>query len=201
MNGFGTIVKRKLKMNFDEIKKSINNRYTKIQIAKSNIQTLEQEKLLSEEKIKTIHDCQELTQKIAQGIQQKTHSLVAEVVTKCLETVFEEPYTFNIEFERKRGKTEARLVFERNGMEIDPMTSSGGGVLDVAAFALRLSAIILTKPHTRKLIVMDEPFRFLSESYREKIRKLLQELSIKYDFQFIMVTHIKELVCGRNIAL
>ena len=188
-------------MNFDSIKNEIKERYKKNEAIKINIKNLQQEKIIAEEKMATIRDCQELAQKIAQGIQQRTHALVAEVVSKCLETVFEEPYTFNIEFERKRGKTEARLYFERDDMEIDPMTSSGGGVLDVAAFALRLSAIILTKPHTRKLIVMDEPFRFLSESYREKIRKLLQELSIKYDFQFIMVTHIKELVCGRNICL
>lgn len=189
------------KMNFEEIKKQVKIQYNKIQATKINLENLRKEKEESEAKIQTIQDCQELAQRIAQGIQQQTHSLVAKVVSKCLETVFEEPYQFNIIFERKRGKTEARLVFERDGMEIDPMTSSGGGVLDVAAFALRLSAIILTKPHTRKLLIMDEPFRFLSESYREKIRKLLQELSAEYDFQFIMVTHIKELVCGRNIAL
>lgn len=188
-------------MNFEEIKKQVKIQYNKIQATKINLENLRKEKEESEAKIQTIQDCQELAQRIAQGIQQQTHSLVAKVVSKCLETVFEEPYQFNIIFERKRGKTEARLAFERDGMEIDPMTSSGGGVLDVAAFALRLSAIILTKPHTRKLLIMDEPFRFLSESYREKIRKLLQELSAEYDFQFIMVTHIKELVCGRNIAL
>lgn len=193
--------KEKTKMNFEDIKKKIKDHYNKNEALKINLKNLREEKEIAKQKTLTILDCQDLAQKVAQGIQQHTHSLVAQVVTKCLETIFEEPYEFNIIFERKRGKTEAKLVFERDGMEIDPMTSSGGGVLDVAAFALRLSAIILTKPHTRKIIIMDEPFRFLSESYREKIKNLLQELSIQYDFQFIMVTHIKELVCGRNIAL
>lgn len=188
-------------MNFEDIKKQIKDRYNKNEALKINLKNLKEEKEIAKQKALTILDCQDLAQKVAQGIQQHTHSLVAQVVTKCLETIFEEPYEFNIIFERKRGKTEAKLVFERDGMEIDPMTSSGGGVLDVAAFALRLSAIILTKPHTRKIIIMDEPFRFLSESYREKIKNLLQELSIQYDFQFIMVTHIKELICGKNIAL
>lgn len=193
--------KEKMKMNFEDIKKQIKDRYNKNEALKINLKKLKEEKEIAKQKALTILDCQDLAQKVAQGIQQHTHSLVAQVVTKCLETIFEEPYEFNIIFERKRGKTEAKLIFERDGMEIDPMTSSGGGVLDVAAFALRLSAIILTKPHTRKIIIMDEPFRFLSESYREKIKNLLQELSIQYDFQFIMVTHIKELICGKNIAL
>lgn len=188
-------------MNFEDIKKQIKDRYNKNEALKINLKKLKEEKEIAKQKALTILDCQDLAQKVAQGIQQHTHSLVAQVVTKCLETIFEEPYEFNIIFERKRGKTEAKLIFERDGMEIDPMTSSGGGVLDVAAFALRLSAIILTKPHTRKIIIMDEPFRFLSESYREKIKNLLQELSIQYDFQFIMVTHIKELICGKNITL
>jgi ABC-type nitrate/sulfonate/bicarbonate transport system ATPase subunit len=81
------------------------------------------------------------------------------------------------------------------------MTSSGGGVLDVAAFALRLAAITLTKPHARRIIIMDEPFRFVSEAFRSRIKDMLESLAEEYGFQFIMVTHIKELICGRNIAL
>ena len=188
-------------MSYLDIKKQVLDRYNKNEIIKHNLANLKKQQEQAENKIKTIQDCQDLAQRVAQGIQQKTHSLIAEVVSKCLETVFDEPYHFQINFERKRGKTEANLIFERDGMEIDPMTSSGGGVLDIASFALRLSAIILTKPHTRKLIIMDEPFRFLSETYRPKIRQLLEELSVQYDFQFIMVTHIKELICGKNIAL
>ena len=152
-------------------------------------------------RLKTLNDCQELGQIVAQGIQQRAHSMIAKVVSQCLETIFDEPYAFQIIFERKRGKTEARLVFERDGMEIDPMTASGGGVIDVASFALRLAAIVLTKPHSRKIIIMDEPFRFLSEGYRDRVRQMLQDLTREYDFQFIMVTHIKELVCGKHIEL
>lgn len=180
-----------------EVKRQI----AQIELAKNKLEDFEQKNRAILAAAKTLNDCQELAQIVAQSIQQQAHSMIAKVVSKCLETIFDEPYEFQIVFERKRGKTEARLVFERDGMEIDPMTASGGGVLDVASFALRLAAITLTKPHCRKVIIMDEPFRFVSENYRPKIKELLQDLSKEYGFQFIMVTHIKELVCGTNVDL
>ena len=184
-----------------EIVGEIKRRSAQIELAKNKLQDFEEKQKSILARSKTLQDCQELAQIVAQTIQQRAHSMIAKVVSKCLETIFDEPYRFEIIFERKRGKTEAKLIFERDGMEIDPLTASGGGVLDVASFALRLAAITLTKPHCRKIIIMDEPFRFVSEGYRSKIKELLQNLSEEYGFQFIMVTHIKELVCGRNIDL
>ena len=99
-------------MNFEDIKKQIKDRYNKNEALKINLKKLKEEKEIAKQKALTILDCQDLAQKVAQGIQQHTHSLVAQVVTKCLETIFEEPYEFNIIFERKRGKTEAKLIFE-----------------------------------------------------------------------------------------
>lgn len=188
-------------MEYEQIRLKAKYEKAKIAIARSKLEDLHVKQEEAKDKLKTSLDCQELAQIVAQGIQQRAHAMIARVVSQCLETIFDEPYEFEIVFERKRGKTEARLVFQRDGMEIDPMTSSGGGVLDVAAFALRLAAITLTKPHARRIIIMDEPFRFVSEAFRSRIRDMLESLAEEYGFQFIMVTHIKELICGRNIAL
>ena len=188
-------------MEYDVLVPIAREEKAKMQIAISKLEDLKKNQQDAKERLKTSLDCQELAQIVAQGVQQRAHSMIAKVVSQCLETIFDEPYEFQIVFERKRGKTEARLVFQRDGMEIDPMTSSGGGVLDVAAFALRLAAITLTKPHARRIIIMDEPFRFVSEAFRSRIKDMLESLAEEYGFQFIMVTHIKELICGRNIAL
>ena len=188
-------------MEYDVLIPIAREEKAKMQIAISKLEDLKKNQQDAKERLKTSLDCQELAQIVAQGVQQRAHSMIAKVVSQCLETIFDEPYEFQIVFERKRGKTEARLVFQRDGMEIDPMTSSGGGVLDVAAFALRLAAITLTKPHARRIIIMDEPFRFVSEAFRSRIKDMLESLAEEYGFQFIMVTHIKELICGGNIAL
>lgn len=143
----------------------------------------------------------EIVQSVAQLVQQKAHDQIAGVVTKCLQAVFDDPYKFRIIFEQKKGRTDARLVFIRNGHEIDPTSAAGGGVLDVAAFALRLSCLVLAKPRKRRLLVLDEPFRFVSRDLSLRISSLLQTLSNEFGIQFIIVTHSEELGCGKVIRL
>lgn len=149
-------------------------------------------------------DCEEAQktlQMIAQGVQQQAHERIAGVVTKCLASVFDEPYQFRISFEQKRGRTEARLEFVRDGRVQDPLTASGGGAIDVAAFALRLSCLLLAKPPLRRVLVLDEPFKFVSAEYRSRVRLMLDSLSKELKVQFIMVTHIPELKTGNVIEL
>lgn len=145
---------------------------------------------------------QTIIQKIAQQMQESAHSKIAGLVTRCLHAVYDEPYKFRIEFEQKRGKTEARFVFlDQQNNEIDPLTASGGGLVDIAAFALRLSAIMLSKPRVRRLMLLDEPFRFVSAKYRPALCSLLQQLEKELKVEIIMVTHIPELSIGNRIRL
>lgn len=148
---------------------------------------------LAEDRITHTEQAQQILQTIAQSVQQTAHDQIAGVVSKCLEAVFDEPYEFKIIFERKRGKTEARLVFFRDGHEFDPLTASGGGVVDVAAFALRLACIALSQPQTRRLLVLDEPFAHCKPPHvlAPKINQMLMELSKQMGFQFVVIPSIE----------
>lgn len=151
--------------------------------------------------LKHTQDAQEILQRLAQAVQEKAHKKISEVVTACLAAVFDNPYEFHIEFERKRGKTEAKLRFRRNGLDVDPITSSGGGMIDVAAFALRVAALVLHRPRLSRVVVLDEPFRFVSAQYRENVRSMLEGLAKDMGIQIIMVTHIEELSTGKIIEI
>jgi DNA repair exonuclease SbcCD ATPase subunit len=155
----------------------------------------------SEARIKAITEAQQAVQEIAAEIQQQAHRRIASVVTKCLQAVFEDDYELKIHFEQKRGKTEARIVFSKGGMEVDPLTASGGGVVDVAAFALRLACLTLRRPQLRRLVIADEPFRFLSAEYRPRVRVLLEQLAEELGMQFVIVTHFDDLRIGQVIEL
>lgn len=155
----------------------------------------------SEEALKATEEARAIVQQTAQTIQEQAHGAIAKVVSRCLSAVFEEPYEFKILFEQKRGRTEAKMVFERNGLQIDPMTASGGGVLDVAALALRLACLMLCKPAARRILIFDEPFKSPSPHYRERIKQLLETLAEEMGVQFIFVTNIMELVTGHVIDL
>lgn len=143
----------------------------------------------------------DLARGVARDIQARVCGCVAGVVSRCLEAVFDEPYNFKMDFVEKRGRTEVALTFERDGQIVDPMSASGGGVVDVASFALRLAAILLSGPKTRRILVLDEPFKFLSRAYRSKIRQLLSDLASEMSVQIIMVTHIDELQTGTIVEV
>ena len=142
-----------------------------------------------------------IAQEISREIQQRAHDRIASIVTRCIQTVFEEDIEFRIIFESKANRTEANLVFVKDGMTVDPMTESGGGLVDVAAFAVRLACLMLAAPPRRRLLVLDEPFRFLSANYRPRMRDLILALAKEMNVQFIMVTHITEMQIGTVVEI
>jgi len=145
----------------------------------------------------------EIAQAVAQQIQQTAHRQISSVVSRCMEYVFGEGYGFKMNFVKKRNRTEAQLVIIKEGREeFDPLNEDSGGVTEVAAFALRVSCICLSKPKVRKLMVMDEPFKSVhSPTYRQKVTKMLEFLAEDFGIQIIMVTGVKEYETGNIIDL
>lgn len=144
--------------------------------------------------IQAAEEAQKILQLVAEQTQQQFQYKISELVTLALQSVFPDPYEFRVKFTQRRNKTEADLVFIRKGEEVDPMEASGGGVVDVAAFALRMSLYTLQKPKSRPTIVMDEPFRFVSRDLQPRVSQLLKELSQRLGLQFIIVTHQNSLI-------
>ncbi len=143
---------------------------------------------VAEDQLTNSEAAQKIIQIVAQGVQQQAHDKIASVVSRCLETVFENAYEFKIEFERKRGRTEAVLTFVRGGLVIsDPLNESGGGVIDVAAFALRLACLVLEKPQRRRVLILDEPFtKIRGKENRRRMRGLLESLARDFNVQMIL---------------
>lgn len=154
------------------------------------------------QKVEDVLEAQKILQHIAQGVQEQAHRQIASVVTKCLQGVFDRPYEFKILFERKRGKTEAKLVLCREGVELtNPKDEAGGGVLDVAALALRLAKLVLERPRRRRVLVLDEPFRCVDEENSTRVRELLLVLAREMKVQFIIATHNEGLRAGKVIQI
>lgn len=188
-------------MNLELTRKKVNQLLMKKKILKSKIKDDEEELVKLQKEYKEIEQARDIIQTVAQNVQEIAHSKIANVVTRCLQGVFNDPYEFKIIFEKKRGRTEARLVFLRNRQELDPVTSSGGGCLDIAGIALRLSCLLLSKPYKRRLLILDEPFKNISPNYRPLIPELLIELSKELKVQIIMTTNFPEYICGKVIDL
>lgn len=156
----------------------------------------------AKEEVAAVLEAQKLVQGVAEAVQNQAHKRIASVVTRCLQAVFgEEAYEFRINFEQKRGKTEARLAFVRGDVQVDPCDGAGGGAVDVGAFALRLACLVLSRPQRRRLLVLDEPWKHLSREFRPRMRELVMSLAKEMSVQFIIVTHSTEFCMGKVVEV
>lgn len=130
--------------------------------------------------------------------QNEVSGYVESLVGRCLDDVFGPGfYAFRLLFESKASRSTVSMRLERGGIQMDPLDAAGGGVVDVVSFAMRLASILLSG--RRRLMLLDEPFKFLSSEYRSRVGDLLAALSEDFGFQFILVTHFEELQIGKTI--
>jgi len=160
----------------------------KIQIEKS-LSLLQSELNESKRSLRRCEQAREIIRIVGMETQKQLQYHISDITSLALEAVFPDPYELEVEFIKRRNKTECDLYFVRGDMRVDPLTASGVGAVDVAAFALRIASWSMSKPHSRNTIILDEPFRFLSVDYQEKASIMLQTLSQKLGIQFIIITH------------
>lgn len=127
---------------------------------------------------------------VAAELQEQLKYHISEIGTLALSAVFDDPYELLVDFVERRGKTECDIwLVDTEGNRLDPKDATGGGVVDVVSFALRIALWSLLRPKKRALLILDEPFRFLSADLRPKAAEMLKEISRRLGIQILMVTH------------
>lgn len=123
-------------------------------------------------------------------LEQKVEALVDYGV----QSVFGPTYRFKVtsELRGKSVRTEFWLV--EDGLQLPLLDATGGGVGDVVSFLLRVVILCLARPSQRRVLVLDEPFKFVSASHFQTLAALLRELSESLGLQLVMVTHKPELL-------
>ena len=141
-----------------------------------------------------LENCQKVRayiQIVAEQTQKQIEYHISNLVSMALAAVFPDPYEFILQFTQRRNKTEADLVFRKNGNDGNPVDIAGGGTLDVASFALRAATWAL-KP-SRKTLALDEPGKFISRDLQSKFSEMLKMISDKLGIQLIIISHIPEI--------
>lgn len=187
-------------MNIQEIKARLTAKNAQYVAACERVKEDREALYAAEDELESATEARNVVQAVSHAVQEKVHERVAGLVTYCLRAIFGEgAYEFKLVFEQKRGRTECRPTFLRNGVEVHPLKGAGGGAADVASFALRL--VVLKLSRVRQLLILDEPFKWLSAEYQEKARTLLEELASDMGVQVIMVTHNEELNLGKVVKI
>ena len=177
-------------MNIEEkLNKAIVKRQSSKELLESRKNRLEEIKTETEEILKSISVCQEVATEVQNQLSVKMDS----IVNMGLKTIFNDEYTFKLEYVPARGKTEVEFnMYDKNGRPIDPMMQNGGGLVDLLTLCLRIAVYNIS--HVDNVICFDESMKFLSKGFREQGGELIHTLSERLGLQFIEVTHIPEFV-------
>ena len=126
---------------------------------------------------------------VALETQSQLEYQLSDTITAAEVAVFgADAYELAVEFKERRGKTECDLLFRRGDQLLDPISSTGYGTVDVAAFALRIACWSMGRQHA-PVLILDEPFKHMkgSETNRRAIQ-MVKEVATELKLQVIMVS-------------
>lgn len=132
----------------------------------------------------------EIVKQVGLTTQKQLEYHLEEQVDLAMEAVFDDPYALVVNFQEKRGKPEAELLFSRRDMEFPPVGNAGGGAIDVASLALRIAYWSMRQDKKiRPVLLLDEPFsRLKGEEANKRALAMIQELSKQLGIQVIMIS-------------
>lgn len=171
-------------------RKSLDAKKTELQLHEQSECKHTQQLLELEKESDTLTEAREIFQKAAILTQNHLATHISTIVTKALRATFhEKDVQFKVEFVERRNVTECDMWIEENGFRYSLLGSRGFGMTDIVSFALRVAYILL---HTSdNVLIIDEPFRNLSEDKHEVASQMIKELSKELDIQFIISTHVQ----------
>lgn len=125
---------------------------------------------------------------------------IEQLVTRGLQTIFDESLSFHIVQDVKARRAEVSFVVrtalaDGKVIETDVMDARGGGLAATVGFLLRLTVMLLkTDSKMDNLLILDETFAHVSEEYLPSLGEFLRKIVDKTGVQIIMITHQQEFV-------
>lgn len=179
-------------MNIQFLKEKIDKKIAHKELLEDQLSKLKDtRKILYKEKVKK-EKALILVKDVASKTQNQLAFHLSDMVSAGLNTVFDEPYDFYVNFESKERGMECDLLFKKGKKLIDPLKFSGLGAVDIAAFALRCASWSMAR-RFRPVLLLDEPMKHLSLNHHEKAGKLIKMLSKELNLQIIMNTHSEKI--------
>lgn len=176
-------------MKIKDVRNKLENLKGKQSQIKHNLNIAKDRLRYNKRYVSNLQKAREIVRKVAVQTQSQLSYNISEISTLAIESVItKDPYKLVIDFVERRNKTECDIMFEREGNKIDPY-SAGGGAIDIAAFALRVSSWTMKRPQFDNVLILDEPFKHLKGSEANtRMLQMVKEISEKLGLQIIMVS-------------
>ena len=154
------------------------------------------EKIAENEKRKgELDNEKELSQLTSAGARKVAVEKFSKIVTAGLRAIMQDRSEFIVLLTTKRNIPNATFKIKTRVLdryiELDPIESKGGGIIDITALALRISVIEAFRQ--KGSIFFDEPLKHLSPLYRQSASEFIRQVSENLNKQIIVITHTKEL--------
>jgi len=178
-------------MTYKELRDKISNLKGQQEAVESQIQNMEETLDAVALSIDGLTKAREFFQFQADVVQKEVVDTISNLISMAQADIFPDPYACVIETGIKRNATEANILFEKDGLKLEPKDSVGGGPIDVASFAGRVAFVHLSGDS--KVIVGDEPFKFVSRDLLDRCPEMLKTLT-SLGHQFILISHLPEVI-------
>ena len=170
--------------------------------------SLEEKKEKIQEDISTINneassltELKDFLMTVSANYRDQLCNLFTSLVTEALTSIFEKDIRFNIRLYSYRNEPAIDISVIEDNLEVDPQKSCGGGLNDVISFVIKIIFIYLKR--SSKIIILDEPLKFLSRDYIEQSSNFIHEISKRMNIQIILVSHKPdlEISCDKLITI
>jgi len=167
---------------------------------KANKKTLENELHSKNRQIrkikKEIINHQKARQVITEILEQTQTQIkikIESLVTLAIQSIFQDDFTFCLNFQQKRNNVEATPIVKIKDEEFNAKNDLGGAIIDVISFALRIVFWSLDNERTRPVFILDEPFRFAGKLI-DKVGEFLKYINKELGIQIIFISHDNKLI-------
>jgi DNA repair exonuclease SbcCD ATPase subunit len=191
--------------NITKLNEKIFSDQGKVDILEENLSNIEKEIKDKEDYSETLSKVKILFEQTAAYAREQSKKQIEDLVTKCLEFIFETDVEFLIELSTSRDIPVADFYVQNNypegySVKANPELSSGGGVVDIISLALRIAFIQIHRPTLDGPIILDEPGKHVSDDYIFNLGEFLKKSSLLFNRQIIMVTHNPHLsqICDKS---
>jgi len=153
----------------------------------------ELEESINDIDIESLEKCNFLLQKMSEKQREKACIKLQELCTYALQYSLSDNYESIIEITKYRNKPAVNLYIKKVGsdMKTSPEDSNGGGIVDIISMALRFVTMQILEPQIDGPIILDEPYKMVSEEHIPMISNFIKNLSIDFGRQVILCTHNK----------
>ena len=163
------------------LKDSLENKKEKIQ---RDIKNINDENII-------LLELKEFLLTVSANYRDQLCNLFTSLVTEALSSIFERDIKFQINLYSYRNEPAIDISVIENNLEVDPQKSCGGGLNDIISFVIKIIFIHLKK--SSKIIILDEPLKFLSRDYIEQSSNFIRDISKRMNIQIILVSHKPDL--------